>query len=274
MKKGINIFVFAAFSFYFLMSFGSLPRSDAYALYAAIYAASFAVPFAAALILGRILRAERAPLSFGADAESLSYFAPLVLPLVGLVILVSLAGSLLSSLVGIDSALVIDEPIGVALVIYALIPAIGEELVFRYIPIRFIAPHSRASAVFASAILFSAIHASLFQIPYAFVAGVAFAVIDIRCKSVLPSVLIHLVNNILGVLIAVFAGEAWLLAALIALGALMVLSIVIICVKVKRYYSDFVSIISHGSVSLTPPFMIFTAFMLMVAILFLYSEMV
>ncbi len=87
-----------------------------------------------------------------------------------------------------------------ATVFNAVLPAIFEELAFRYLPLKLLAKRSPRAAVFASAFFFALIHRSFFSIPYAFVAGILFMAIDIFTDSILPSVVIHFANNILALM--------------------------------------------------------------------------
>jgi simple sugar transport system permease protein len=70
---------------------------------------------------------------------------------------------------------------------HALIPAVLEELLFRYIPIKLLSPYSRRGAILVSALLFSLVHLNLFQIPYALLAGVVFGFLTVASGSILPS---------------------------------------------------------------------------------------
>jgi membrane protease YdiL (CAAX protease family) len=83
---------------------------------------------------------------------------------------------------------------------HAILTPLLEELLFRYVPIALLSPHSSAGAVIYSSLFFAFVHANLYQLPYAFIAGVIFAVLDIATGSILPSITMHILNNAISVL--------------------------------------------------------------------------
>jgi membrane protease YdiL (CAAX protease family) len=82
----------------------------------------------------------------------------------------------------------------------ALIPAFLEELLFRYLPILLFAPHGKWRAVVLSSVLFALAHASVYQMPYALIAGVIFITADLIFDSIIPSLAFHLLNNAVSVI--------------------------------------------------------------------------
>ena len=89
--------------------------------------------------------------------------------------------------------------------------------------------------VLISAILFALSHHSLFSVFYAFVAGVSFMLIDIISDSVIPSFIIHFLNNALSVLLTFYSGSAYLAPAVIgAVAALACGSLIYLFVIRKR----------------------------------------
>ena len=95
--------------------------------------------------------------------------------------------------------------LGVAVLVFALLPAITEELAFRgYILSGLERSYSRGTAIVLSALLFGFLHVllSLFQQLFgATLLGLVLGLIAIRTRSLWPGVLFHFVNNTLGVLI-------------------------------------------------------------------------
>ena len=129
------------------------------------------------------------------DRNAFRKTVPLVAPAVATVFAVSFLTSMLMSVFGVQSPPVEKTDIVTMLIVHALTPAIFEEALFRYIPMKLIAPYSKRLSVFYSAFCFALIHCSFSQMPYAFVAGVVFMAIDIALGSVWPSVILHFVNN-------------------------------------------------------------------------------
>jgi sodium transport system permease protein len=123
-------------------------------------------------------------------------------------------------------------PTGLLLFLAALSPAICEELVFRG---GFLGMLRRTgttrSAVLVSSIFFGLIHLSVFRFLPTFILGLIMAVLTVRCRSILPAVVFHLIYNGLSV-IQLKVGEAvrtaaegpaaWVLSALaLVAGALL-----------------------------------------------------
>jgi membrane protease YdiL (CAAX protease family) len=102
---------------------------------------------------------------------------------------------------------IVERPsLPAALIIFALVPAVCEELVFRGVLARALGrrlPLVGAAAI--SALAFSAYHLSLVQALPTATLGTVLAVLAIRADSVLPAVLAHAINN--AIAIAMSRGE-------------------------------------------------------------------
>lgn len=162
---------------------------------------------------------------------------PLVVPTVVAVMLISFATSwLIFKLTGRENHVNVGNSFALALINHALLPALLEEALFRYLPMRLLSSHSRRATVLVSAFFFALIHRSLFTIPYAFIAGVIFMAIDLATDSVIPSLLLHFINNAISVSIILYGDLPVFTPALfITLGILCLISLVIICVKRDEY---------------------------------------
>lgn len=85
----------------------------------------------------------------------------------------------------------------------AVVPAICEEVVFRGVLLRaFAARLPPAAAVIGSAAIFAIYHVRPIQMLPTFTLGVVFAVIALRGRSIVPSVLAHFLNNALALIVA------------------------------------------------------------------------
>ena len=82
-----------------------------------------------------------------------------------------------------------------SIIAIAVVPAFAEEFVFRGIVLGSLKRYGRAFAIVVSSIMFGAMHSNTTQIVFAFILGLAFAFTDIVADSVLPSVIIHFLNN-------------------------------------------------------------------------------
>lgn len=90
-----------------------------------------------------------------------------------------------------------------ALLVVALLPAVFEELLFRGVILN-ACERSMGSirTVFIVGFCFSLFHASPEQTVYQFVAGCVFAFVAVRSRSILPSVMMHFINNALIIIFA------------------------------------------------------------------------
>ncbi len=90
-----------------------------------------------------------------------------------------------------------------ALLVIAVLPAIFEEALFRGVILNSCEKSmGSVRAIFIVGFCFSLFHTSPEQTVYQFIAGCVFAFLAVRSRSVLPSVMMHFINN---ALIVVFA---------------------------------------------------------------------
>jgi len=94
-----------------------------------------------------------------------------------------------------------------AFIIMAIVPAIGEEMFFRGIMMRFVKKRSpgMATPIVFSALVFAFAHANIYGFPSIFLAGVLLAVIYYLTGSLWCSMLGHLLNNGLQIIIVYLA---------------------------------------------------------------------
>ena len=160
-----------------------------YALYAGLIA--LAVLF---------VRREKTSLRLSALSKrplhALALFAPAMLLIIGISFLISTLLALLNK----SNATDVSGPLVLELLRHALLPALFEEMLFRYVPVRLLGGRSPRAAIVVSSVMFALVHLSLFQIPYALFAGAVLAYITVLTGSVLPSVLLHFANNAVSVI--------------------------------------------------------------------------
>ncbi len=90
-----------------------------------------------------------------------------------------------------------------ALLVMAVMPAVFEEFLFRGVILNTCEEElGSIRTVFIVGFCFSLFHASPEQTVYQFLAGCAFAFLALRSGSILPSVLMHFINNALIVILA------------------------------------------------------------------------
>ncbi len=266
MKRAINICVLTALIFMILIFV--LPYIGAGGiLYLILYSLTFVIPFVIAMLLTRRFNFERREQLILSQKDKIW----LCIPLVFSGIAVIMAASYLTSevLAFFDLSYVSDlvsDNITYIFFAYIILPAFGEEILFRYIPLKLISPYSPFSALMVSAILFSAAHANVFQIPYAFIAGAIFAFADIVSRSILPSVLMHILNNTLSVFLMMCTDMTIVRTVVIIVTAAAVASIAFIIAKNKDYKYEINEITSHGGRVFTNELTLFSVFALIIAI--------
>ena len=99
-----------------------------------------------------------------------------------------------------------------------------------------LAPYSKKNAIFISSFLFAFAHCNLFQIPYALIAGFILGTLTLATGSIIPSIVLHFLNNGLSVIMLKYAQSPWvMLAFYIALSALVLMSAVVFFLRRRRY---------------------------------------
>jgi uncharacterized protein len=95
-----------------------------------------------------------------------------------------------------------EPSLAASLACVVALPAIGEELVFRGVIARALAPTSTWLAVIASALVFAAYHVVPIQVVAVFPFGLALGYLAVRADSVVPTMIAHAINNAAGIAIA------------------------------------------------------------------------
>ena len=104
----------------------------------------------------------------------------------------------------------------ISLLAVAVVPAFVEEFVMRGILMGALKKYGEPFAVIMSAFIFGIMHASYNQIPFAFLAGLAFGIAAIKTNSIWTAVIIHFCNNFISVVFSylqdILSTEWYLLA--------------------------------------------------------------
>lgn len=197
-----------------------------------VYILSFILPTAIGvhLVMKEGREDEKSLLSL--NKHSLLLVAPTVFPIILIIILTSSLTSFLIGLIfGAENAINLGDNLLLALVLHALLPSLLEEMLFRYLPMR-IYKEENATMIVVSSLFFALVHRDFFVIPYAFIAGALFMIIDIIADSVWPSVILHALNNALSVLWIFYLQSVEFVFAFYAL--LIILSAVSVIIIIKR----------------------------------------
>ncbi len=104
-----------------------------------------------------------------------------------------------------------------------LLAPVAEELLFRGLLLRLFRPFGDVWAILLSSLLFAFAHGSLFQMPYAFVAGLFLAYAAVASGSILFPLLFHFLYNLL----TFFGGKIPTLPLLLSLGGLAAFSLLL-----------------------------------------------
>lgn len=127
----------------------------------------------------------------------------------------------------------------------AVVPAFAEEFAFRGILMGTLRRFGDAFAIIASAIVFGAMHGNIVQVPFAFILGLVFAYVDCKTNSILPSIIIHFVNNFYAVMLdvlqntGVFSDRVFMMVYFILIAVFCILGLVsffLIIRKDKNYF--------------------------------------
>lgn len=160
-----------------------------------VYFAAFILPFVIFLLTSKKYGMERHRLTVLTDSAGFGITFSVAAPTVLLVFGLSMLTGWLVSMFATPPVIELEDNVFYAIILHALVPAVLEEALFRYIPLTLITPHSRKCAVILSSVLFAFAHCNLAQLPYALVAGIIFAWCDLAAGSIAPSVILHFVNN-------------------------------------------------------------------------------
>ena len=203
-----------------------------------VYLLAFLLPLGIGIYLSRD---EYPTVDFKMDREKVNFTLPLIIPTVAVTLLLSyLTGLLIFVTTGRVNSVDMGDSFLLAIISHAIMPAVLEELLFRYLPIRFLADRSERLCIFASAFFFSLVHHDLFSIHYTFVAGMILMSVDIATESILPSILIHFINNALSVCMVMYGDNPVFLTSFYSLIAILtVVSVIIIVIRRKKYAQEF-----------------------------------
>ena len=273
MKFALKLLALADLLFIVLLS---VSGSFSGVLHEILYVLSFAVPFFVAAGFLPRLRAEREEISgvaekpkryLSIDKKGLLLFLPVIPLLVGVIFVISYLTSLVLEFFGAVNTLPEMGSLFLMIVDHALLPSLLEELLFRYLPLLLLLPYSKRSCIFVSSLFFALIHLNLFQIPYAFVAGLILIVLDVITESILPSLVMHFVNNLLSVVYMSYCSDPS--AAVIffsLLGASCLLSLVPIIIRRREYLRLLKGCFEKGESSDHSPVVLFVGVTLILAI--------
>ena len=83
------------------------------------------------------------------------------------------------------------------LLFVVVIAPVCEELIFRKLLLQPLRSGGNIFAAVASALIFGAYHGNFDQFPYAFVVGLLYGILAVRSSSMVPTLVLHILNNLL-----------------------------------------------------------------------------
>jgi membrane protease YdiL (CAAX protease family) len=144
------------------------------------------------------------PLPSLAVRKSILPFLPLLPVFLVGVLLLAYLSAILAKWMGLDRTVELTGSLPSVILTSAVMPALTEELLCRFLCLRPLARYGKAPAVLVSALLFSFMHLNMAQIPYAFCAGIFLGALALASGSVWLPILFHFANNLLSVLLWYF----------------------------------------------------------------------
>ncbi len=267
MKRELTLLTLLNLGFLMLLSLSGLTEG---VISSILYYSAFLVPGALGIIYiktQKIPQSEDFKIGIKLTRGGIYNLLPLIAPSVLLIFLISVLTSLIMTSLGATDSVEIADNLWLSLLLHAVLPAVLEEILFRYIPLKLMLPYSPKWAVILSALFFSLIHVNLFQIPYAFAAGIIFALINIMTGSIIPSIVLHFSNNAISVVYLMYAIPDGILLFYILLVSIAAASAAIIAVRHRRYRRLFAPLASKKSASFSLSPIAFAALTLFIAIL-------
>ena len=123
-----------------------------------------------------------------------------------------------------------NKMFALSILVIAVLPAIVEEILFRKILLSGLKKYGTLGAVLISGALFSLFHQNPSQTVYQFISGALFALLAIKSGSIIPSIIIHFINNAY-----VLVTERWLLQFHSNIHVLVIIAAVLLTVCVTVY---------------------------------------
>lgn len=141
----------------------------------------------------------------------------------------------------------------VTLIFTAFVAPVFEEIIYRHLLLRSLKPIGDTPAIIISALVFGLAHGNFDQFAYAFLSGIIFGLMAVRYDTIIPGMVLHLINNFFVTVITyqkqlTGIGGLWdgLVDAVAALGNIIV--------NISYFAAPFVAVLLAfcGAAKLTP----------------------
>ncbi|NMA06269.1 MAG: CPBP family intramembrane metalloprotease [Ruminococcaceae bacterium] len=137
-----------------------------------------------------------------------------------------------------------DNTVGriIYLLQYALMPAFLEELLFRGVLLERLRKYGNVLAITMSSLVFALIHGNVVGFLFIFMLGLVFGYIAVLSESLIPSIIMHLLNNSIALLTSNFENDVWAISAIsISIIAFGIVGIIVTAVYIStnKYKKQF-----------------------------------
>lgn len=130
------------------------------------------------------------------------------------------------------------------LIVFAVLPAVCEEFAFRGIVMGSLRKYGDKIAIVISALLFALLHQSLSAVIFAFCSGMILGLVRKSAGSLIPSIIVHFLNNGLGVIMTVLSDimptEKYILIYCITIAVSLIMAIGALVLLNKRKFGLFI----------------------------------
>ncbi|NLL91116.1 MAG: CPBP family intramembrane metalloprotease [Ruminococcaceae bacterium] len=129
-----------------------------------------------------------------------------------------------------------DNTIGrvIYLLQYALMPAFLEELLFRGVLLERLRKYGNVLAITMSSLVFALMHGNAVGFLFIFMLGLVFGYMTVISESLIPSIIMHLLNNSVALLSSNFENDIWVTSAIsISIIALGIVGIIVTAVYIS-----------------------------------------
>ena len=219
-SNGLGLFVFAYFMIMFatqlLVEILYLPKQlssgvDMNALYVELIFSSVSSAFISGLFF-LLLSKNKITLTIKTDKVKKNILFPFIFIGMAVSMVANTAATLLGnnlSIFGLENTASQSIPakslseIILYIIAVAIVPAFAEEFAFRGIFMGVLRKYGDSFAIIASSVIFGAMHGNTTQIIFAFILGLIFGYIDCKTNSIIPSVIVHFINNFYAVIMDV-----------------------------------------------------------------------
>lgn len=187
-------FVYEKIKYYSVTEFEML--GNAFVTLVAVLVILFLARVVFKIKLGELFKCSKSDIAVGVKAFPFALLTNHFLTLIVSIITAMLASN---GFVLPSADFSVDKPTflaGFSAFMYMIVLApIIEEVVYRGFVIKLFSPYGKALSVFISAFIFGLMHGNLSQFASAFLGGLVYACVALKTNSIMPTIIMHMMNN-------------------------------------------------------------------------------